>query len=441
MNEELITTTVEMEQTSPSSSESEETNLLQEKKAANETNYKFIPALPATGGNGKPPEQEAVLAVVCFEGPESAIGQQVLKTINALAARHNRVHLFSQQRFPSAAAEVQQHTVGACREDDLLAQAQEFGKRACNKFLQVFPGNCDKVTLLGYDWWAVPALSMLRGIKNVRSILSMHSVEWQRSDMTGDMSRQIAEIELTGMREAKTVLTYDQTTVDIIKMRMPECAERLVSANQAFPVHHFQKELDAGEIKARYQVGPVDPTILYVGDLDEKYGPDVLVKAMPTVLRNNQQARLIVVGGGELYWPLRVYTRYLLLEHAVRIVGDVNGQELFELIQACDLLVVPSRDATPWWPIQAAWAARRPVVATHMAAPRLLEHEQNSILVYPNENSCVWGIEQVLFRPELAKTIADNGRKKVEELFGWNGPAGQLEELMKMEAASVVSAE
>ena len=67
------------------------------------------------------------------------------------------------------------------------------------------------------------------------------------------------------------------------------------------------------------------------------------------------------------------------------------------------MVVVPSRESTPWWPIQAGWAAARPVVATHQAAPGLLEHEQDSVLVYPSENSLVWGIERVLFDADLRR--------------------------------------
>src|SRR5262249_35783298 len=153
------------------------------------------------------------------------------------------------------------------------------------------------------------------------------------------------------------------------------------------------------------QVGPVDPTILYVGDFDERYGPDLLVKAMPAVLKNHPQTRLIVVGEGALYWRLRVFTRYLLLEHAGRFPADVRGQAMGELVQAADVIAVPSREATPWWPFLAGWAARRPVVATHNAAPTMLEHEKNSVLVYPSENSLVWGIERILYDAELGRTI------------------------------------
>src|SRR5208282_3798929 len=170
--------------------------------------------------------------------------------------------------------------------------------------------------------------------------------------LSSEISKQIDAIELSGLREVNGILLHDPTTAEVARQWLPACAARIVPAWEMFPVEEFASSLDPGAVKARYQVGPIDPTILYVGDLDEGYGPDLLVKAMPAILKNQKQARLIVVGAGALYWPLRVYARYLLLEYAVRLVGTVERQALNELIQAADLMVVPSRKATPWWPIQ-----------------------------------------------------------------------------------------
>src|SRR5262249_10327439 len=158
----------------------------------------------------------------------------------------------------------------------------------------------------------------------------------------------IEEIELAGLREAKTILIQEPATGEVAKYWVPECAHRIVNARVRFPAHQFETPVDPGEIKARYQVGPVDPTILFIGDLEERYGPDMLLKAMPALLKNNKQVRLIVVGDGSLFWPLRVYARYLLLENAVRLVGSVQGKAAHELIQAADVIAVPSREPTPW---------------------------------------------------------------------------------------------
>src|SRR5262249_1435164 len=158
-----------------------------------------------------------------------------------------------------------------------------------------------------------------------------------------------------------------------------------------------------------------DPTILFIGDLDERHGPDVLMKAVPAIIKNHPQARFVFVGYGTLYWPLRVIARYLMLEPVVRVLGNVDCQPLRHLIQAADIVAVPSRTQTEWWPILAAWAARRPVVATHdMARALNLQHEQNSMLIYPHESSCVWGIERLLFNWDLAAAIGTGGRALLE---------------------------
>jgi glycosyltransferase involved in cell wall biosynthesis len=248
--------------------------------------------------------------------------------------------------------------------------------------------------------------------------------------MSSAISRKIEEIELSGLREAKELLVENPATANMILSLLPDCAGRLTRVPVVFPVHEYENPLDAGMVKSRYQVGPVDPMILFIGNLNQQYGPDLLVKSLPPVLKNHGQARLVVVGDGDLYWPLKVFTRYLLLEHAVRLVGHMEGQPVRELIQAADVVVVPSRSETPWWPIQAAWAARRPVVASHQAAPTLLEHERDSILFYPSENSCVWGVERVLYDPDLGKTLADNGHAKLDERFGWSAMAALVAERM-----------
>jgi glycosyltransferase involved in cell wall biosynthesis len=372
------------------------------------------------------------LALFCFEPPDSIIGDQVKKLAGALTQRSLAVHLFARHDFALDAETIPVIVVGESAEEDLVSQVQTFTQRACNAFLSHFAGSAAHVTLLGHEWSTFPALSILRGVKNHRALLSLHSLERQRSDLSSDVGQRIHALECAGLNEAQGLLIHGAATAETARALVPECADRIVLAEQPFPVEPFQQGLDAGTIKARYQVGPIDPTILYIGDLEEPYGPDLLMKAMPAVLKNHPQARLILVGEGSLLWPLRVYARYLNLEHAVRLAGSVVGQALNELVQAADLVAVPSRQSTPWWPIQAAWAARRPVTATHPAAPELLEHEQDSVLAYPSENSIVWGIERILFDADLRANLAQKGYEKIEKRFDWGHMAEQVEAMLQV---------
>jgi glycosyltransferase involved in cell wall biosynthesis len=400
-----------------------------------ESRLNGVPQAPSPSGEAPSHESRRTMALFCYHS-EGRVGEFITELADALVRRRIDVHIFTPCGFGMSVAGVSMHVVGESDAAELLDQVEQFTHRAVNAFLKQFPVGTAPVGLMGFEWSSAQVLSILRGIRRLDAILSLHSVERQRSDVTGELGQRIETIELNGVREASAVLVHEQATGDVIRQWMPESSERIVTVRPMFPMEEFEQELDPGAIKARYQVGPVDPTILYVGDLDERYGPDLLVKAMPVLLRNNKQVRLIVVGQGTQFWPLRVYTRYLLLEHAVRLVGSVEGAPMCELMQAADVVVVPSREPTPWWPILAAWAARRPVVATHDAAPGLLVHEQDSVLCYANINSCVWGAERVLFDPDCAALIGRQGRRKLEDRFGWNAVAAQVEELLGVAQAA-----
>jgi glycogen(starch) synthase len=388
------------------------------------------PQAPAERGAAR-----KALALFCFEPPDGPVGWQVSHTAAALARRGNSVHLVTRHPYPDAvSAGVRVHGVAGSAGAGLLAQVNEFTSQATNAFLRQFPHGVGDVTLMGYEWSSAPALSLLRGISNARTVLSLHSLERQRSDMSSELSRSIEEIEQTGLREAGALWLHDSATAEIAKYWVPECGGRIVPARAPFPAHHFSGVTDPGAVKARYQVGPIDPTILFVGDLSDPYGPDLLVKSMPAILKNNPQVRLIVAGYGDSFWPLKVYARYLLLEHSVRLPGNIEGQEMSELVQAADVIAVPSREQTPWWPILAGWAAGKPVVASHEAAPALLEHDKDCVRVYASPTSVVWGIERVLFDAPFGTKIAAAGRAKLEERFGWNAVAQQVEDVLGAQA-------
>ena len=44
-------------------------------------------------------------------------------------------------------------------------------------------------------------------------------------------------------------------------------------------VHNFDGEIDPGEVKARYGIAPLDPTILFAARMVHQKGPDILASA------------------------------------------------------------------------------------------------------------------------------------------------------------------
>jgi glycosyltransferase involved in cell wall biosynthesis len=376
-----------------------------------------------------------VLALFCHEEPGSFIGQYTGQVARALAQRQHQVHLFSRHAFDLPVPGLTIHRLGETTGAGLVEQVEEYSQRATQAFLARFPASAGPITLLGFEWSSIPALRQIQEARQSDVLLSLHSLERQRSDLASDLSQRIHAMELDGLARARQVLIHQSTTGDVARAHVPACAARLVHACEPFPSQHFEAPVDPGRIKERVQVGPIDPMILFLGDLDHRHGPDVLMKSVPAILKNHKQARFVWVGCGELYWPLRVHARYLLLEHAIRLPGSLTDQPLYEMIQAADVIVAPSREVTMWWPVQAAWAAGRPVVASHELGKAMqLRHEEDSVLIYPHESSCTWGVERLLFDPELREKLGQTGRRQLAERFGWGRVATQIEELIGAKA-------
>jgi hypothetical protein len=187
------------------------------------------------GLEGDRPEGLAIFAAFCYEDPDSFIGQYVSRTSAELAEGGTTVYLFARRPFPEDEPDIRTHAVGDCGDDDdLLGSVEEFTRRAANAFLSQIPAGTEGITLLGYEWSAVPTLSLLRAVRNLPAIASFHSLEWERSDMSGAMSWRIAEIELAGLREIGTILVHQASTAKMARRRLPECAGRIAAAHQFF---------------------------------------------------------------------------------------------------------------------------------------------------------------------------------------------------------------
>ena len=84
------------------------------------------------------------------------------------------------------------------------------------------------------------------------------------------------------------------------------------------------------------------PTILYVGRLAYRKGLQVLVRAMPFILKEIPNAHLIIAGKGYMDGFIRMLSRSLNLEDYVTMLGFIPNENLPELYASSSLFVMPS---------------------------------------------------------------------------------------------------
>jgi glycosyltransferase involved in cell wall biosynthesis len=256
------------------------------------------------------------------------------------------------------------------------------------------------------------------------TVLSLSSIEATRRNgyVPNDLSRKIEQIERQTARAAGCVLTP-------ASLRERATAELGLDSGRVHPFgmegrlpNEWEAPMDLGQVKMRYGVGPLDRMILFIGPLEHAAGVDLLIEAMPTVLRRWGNVRLAYVGNGPMQGHLERRAGELGVSWAVRFLGHQEGSNLTQLLRASEALVLPSRYRIPMDDsvIDLARKAARAVVTTHGGPAHLVRHEENGLITYDNPGSMVWALDRILGDPGHTERMGQNGRRGEGGALRWS---------------------
>ena len=162
---------------------------------------------------------------------------------------------------------------------------------------------------------------------------------------------------------------------------------------------------------------PVDrPDALFVGALEASKSVDVLLEAWRYVVGRVPGARLTVAGSGTQQGALLRQVRLASLEGSVRFTGAVGRDEVRRLLDACRLLVLPSRSEGMGRVILEAFARARPVVASRVGGiPELIQEGVTGRLVAPEDpEALAKALVGILEDGEMAADMGREARSAVE---------------------------
>ena len=283
-----------------------------------------------------------------------------------------------------------------------------------------------------HDWLAANAMIWIKQGRGRKAVFTIHSTEYGRcgNNFFGGRCARIRYQERAAGYWADRVIAVSQALKNEI-MWMYEVPDWKVSAiYNGVNIHQYDGWLDPHGVKARYHIGPVDPTVLFSGRLAYQKGPDLLVEAIPGLLRHYPHAKFIFAGDGEMRPAVEHRARQLGVAHATRFLGYRNGGELIDLYKACDAVCVPSRNEPFGIVVLEAWSAGKPVIVSKNGGPdEYVWHEVNGLKIYPNPNSVGWGIGTLFTNFEWARWMGGNGRTAVESAFTWDRIADRVVEV------------
>jgi glycosyltransferase involved in cell wall biosynthesis len=364
------------------------------------------------------------VAYFCWE---SMYGERVGGLANAatnlaetLVKQNHEVHYFTRGTIPDQAINgVQYHY---CHPDggNIVEYCDNMSKSMVEQFRAADRGG--KFDFLHFhDWHPVQALHYLQ---DRNTILTYHSTEYGRNgNQFGDWweFREISGKEWYGGLIAKRVTAVSSTLKhEVMTLYNIPDSKCEVIPNGVVP-KQFRADIDPGEVKAAYGIHPYAPLILFIGRLVYQKGPDLLIEAIRRVCRHRWDARVVVAGDG----GMKQFLQERAWDLPVNFVGYIPDTEYIRLLNAADIIVIPSRNEPFGLVLLEAWSAEKCVVASNVGGlSENIDAFVNGIKVGVDPESLAWGINTMIDEPWNAGALGKRGRAKVDRLFLW-GPIVQ----------------
>lgn len=196
---------------------------------------------------------------------------------------------------------------------------------------------------------------------------------------------------------------------------------------KAFHVHPDR----AQRVRAQLHLQNDDVMILAVGRLVYKKGFEFLVAAMPQILQRAPNARLVLVGYGDLRAELEMQAHALGLNGHITFAGRVPRQEIPAYFAASDIVSVPSVrdsagnvDGLPNVVLE-GMAAGKPIVASNIAGfPDVIGNGESGLLVPEKDAPALANaIVRLAHDAALRETLGAHAREKIHTRLNWNNVA------------------
>jgi glycosyltransferase involved in cell wall biosynthesis len=166
---------------------------------------------------------------------------------------------------------------------------------------------------------------------------------------------------------------------------------------------------------------PHQPIVYYVGRIVREKGLQVLLDAVPLILREMPDVRFVLAGSGVYAVDLRAKAYALDIADNIIFTGRVSDEVRDALFKVADCAVFPSLYEPFGIVALEAMAAGTPVVVSDVGGlSEVVELHETGIKVQPgNPESLAWGILHTLRHPDWSRERAAKASKVVRSEYTW----------------------
>ncbi|HEY9693834.1 MAG TPA: glycosyltransferase family 1 protein [Oculatellaceae cyanobacterium] len=388
-------------------------------------------------------------------GKEEAGGQNVYvrKVGEALAKQGWQVDMFT-RKASATDPTIVQHTPN-CRTIRLTAGPEEFVPR--DNLFEYLPEFVEQVlkfqkqsgitySLVHTNYWLSSWVGMqltkIQGSKQVHTYHSLGAVKYKSVTTIPMIASTRLATEKAVLETASRIVATSPQEKDHMRSLVSQkgSIDIIPCGTDTRKFGSITKEA----ARAKLGISPETKVVLYVGRFDQRKGIETLVRAVNrSQLRGQADLKLIIGGGsrpgqsdGKERDRIESIVAELGMQEFTTFPGRLDETTLPTYYAAADVCVVPSHYEPFGLVTIEAMASGTPVVGSDVGGLQFTVVPEETGLLCPPKDEVAFAeaIDRILSNPEWRNELGDNARKRVEEMFSWDGVASQLgklyEELM-----------
>ena len=272
-----------------------------------------------------------------------------------------------------------------------------------------------------HDWLTAFTGKTLKQSFNIPLIATIHATEYGRNG-------GIHTKEQKYINDIEWMLTYEAQKIIVNSNFMKSESSRIFNADldkiDVIPngidldkFDNFTKDLD---FRRRYAKDN-EKIILTMGRMVNEKGIQHLICAMPKILNEYNDAKLVVAGKGPMLEELKDIAYRIGIAHKVYFTGYLSGDDVQKMYKNVDVAVFPSTyEPFGIVALESMLAGIPTVVSDVGGLDEIVKHGLTGLKSYAgNSNSIADSVLAILKDNNLAEKLSKNGQNEVLNNYSW----------------------
>lgn len=285
-----------------------------------------------------------------------------------------------------------------------------------------------------HDWLSSISGIIVKNESKVPVVFHVHSTEWGRSGGPG--SSVVSHLETATAEMADHIITVSHAMrEDLVRHGWP--SQKISAVWNGVDPERYDPELYAKEsvqrIREKYGIEQDGKMLFFLGRLTWVKGVRNIVQAMPLILEEYPNTKLVILGKGEEQNDItETANRLGIAKNVITCFDFLPEEERILHYAASDVCIFPSVYEPFGIVSLEAMSMAKPLVVGAQGVVGFREQvlssgpDQNGIHVNGNDAADIaWGVKEVLRDEGRAKRWGQNGRKRVVQYFTWRKAAEQ----------------